>query len=78
MKRLVAITNGELEYMDISVDTKEAEDMILLKALDATEVKTGTCPQCDYSPLDNQEGYLVCKNCGCAYKVFDNEVYIVK
>jgi len=78
MKRLVAITNGDLEYMDISVDVTKGEDMILLKTLDSTNVKTGICPQCKYSPLDEQEGYKVCKNCGSAYKIFENDVYLVK
>lgn len=78
MKRLVAITNGDLEYMDITVDPNKGEDLILLKTLDATQVKTNTCPECQYSPLDDREGYMVCKNCGSAYKIFDNEVYLVK
>jgi uncharacterized protein YbaR (Trm112 family) len=78
MKRLIAITNGDLKYEDIDVDISKAEDMTMLKTLDSTNVKTGICPQCTYSPLEKKEGYLICKNCGAAYKIFDNQVYLVR
>ena len=78
MKRLVAITNGDLKYKDLDVDVTNAEDMMLLKTLDSTNVKTGTCPQCTYSPLEKKDGYKICKNCGATYKIFNNEVYLVK
>lgn len=77
MKRLVAITNGDLEYVDIDVIPNQGEDLIELKSFDSTDVKTNTCPECKYSPLVNKEGFKVCKNCGSAYKVFDNKVYLV-
>jgi len=78
MKRLIAITNGDLEYVNIEVSPNNGEDLIRLKRFDSADVKTNTCPQCDYSPLDNQEGYKVCKNCGAAYKIFNDIVYLVK
>ena len=37
----------------------------------------GTCPKCEYSPLEDQEGYKICKNCGTAYKIFNDETYVV-
>lgn len=78
MKRLIAITNGELADDEITLTPMDGEEMIKLKTLDATQVKTNTCPQCQYSPLENQEGYKVCKNCGMAYKIFNDEVFVIK
>lgn len=77
MKRLTAITNGDLEYTNVSVDVSRGEGLSLLKELDSAEVKTNTCPYCTYSPLENEEGLKVCKNCGSAYKIFNDNVYIV-
>ena len=71
MKRLVAITNGDLEYIDVEINPLDGEDMIPLKELDSSDVKNYRCPECKYSPLTDKEGYLVCKNCGTAYKIFD-------
>jgi hypothetical protein len=77
-KRLIkAITNGELEDIKIEVTPQDGENMEKLKSLDSAEVRTGTCPKCEYSPLEDQEGYKICKNCGTAYKIFNDETYVV-
>ena len=78
MKRLVAITNGDLEYVNVEVNPNDGENLLPLKKLDSADVKNNRCPECKYSPLEEQEGYLICKNCGNAYKVFDNQVFLVK
>ena len=78
MKRLVAITNGDLKYIDVEINPLDGEDMIPLKELDSADVKNYRCPECEYSPLTDKEGYLVCKNCGTAYKIFDDVVYVVQ
>jgi len=78
MKRLIAITNGDLEYDNINVDISNPQDMILLKSLDGAEVRTNTCPMCKYSPLIIHEGYKICKNCGGVYKNFKENIYMIK
>ena len=77
-RKLLAITNGALEDLQIDITPSKAEELIPLKTLDSAQVKSNKCPNCKYSPLDKMEGYHVCKNCGYAYKVFDNKVYIVE
>ena len=79
MKRLKkAIRPGELDFVEVELHPEDAEELIQLKELDAAMI-TGKeqCPKCGYAPLQYQEGYIYCQNCGGAYKSFNDEVYEV-
>ena len=79
MKRLKkAVQPGELDYVDVEINPNDAEKLIQLQELDAASV-TGKnkCPKCGYAPLQRQEGFIYCQNCGGAYKSFNDEVYEV-
>ena len=78
MKRLVSISEGELEHVQVDIVPTQHSDMILLKSLDGGDVKNGRCPSCKYAPLDKQHGYYLCKNCHSLYKVYDDNVYLVQ
>ena len=74
VKRL-AITNGELDDVEVTLTPNAVEETVELKQLDAANVRSSTCPQCKYSPLDKQDGLIFCKSCGSTYKVVDDAVY---
>ena len=79
MKRLKkAVKPGELDYVKVEINPADAENMIQLTELDAAMVTgKGQCPKCGYAPLQHQEGFTYCQNCGSAYKPFDDEIYEV-
>ena len=76
MKRL-AVTNGELDDVEVTLTPNDADGVVQLQQLDAADVRSGRCPSCTYSPLSRQDGILFCKSCGTSYKVIDDNVYEV-
>jgi Zn finger protein HypA/HybF involved in hydrogenase expression len=76
-KRLIkmSITNGDLDDIQVELTPEDADNMIKLKKLDAADVRTGTCPECKYSPLSKKDGIIYCKNCGSAFKIMNNDAF---
>lgn len=78
MKRLIkkSTDNGSLTIKE-PVELELMDNMTQLNELSGADVRNDRCPLCKYNPLERDDGFKLCPNCGAIYKLIDGEAFTI-